>query len=131
MNYQPLNINHPANAQAMAAPRTSLSKTLAYSREDMPAVAVRGSTEAGHEGHHPAGEASGQKTVVGEGRLSRRFRAPISRRRTRRDQRLHGGDDHGISGRAASLLEGLKPGDQVRFTIDVPKKTIIKIEKLK
>jgi Cu/Ag efflux protein CusF len=30
----------------------------------------------------------------------------------------------------ASLLEGLKSGDQVRFTIDVPKKTIVKIEKL-
>jgi Cu/Ag efflux protein CusF len=31
----------------------------------------------------------------------------------------------------ASLLEGLKSGDQVRFTIDVPKKTIVKIEKMK
>jgi len=31
----------------------------------------------------------------------------------------------------ASLLEGLKPGDQVRFTIDVTKKTIVRIEKLK
>ena len=30
-----------------------------------------------------------------------------------------------------SQLEGLKAGDQVRFTIDVPKKAIVKIEKLK
>ena len=30
-----------------------------------------------------------------------------------------------------SLLEGLKSGDQVRFTIDVPNKTIVKIEKMK
>ena len=29
-----------------------------------------------------------------------------------------------------SLLEGLKFGDKVRFTIDVPKKAIIKIEKM-
>ena len=29
-----------------------------------------------------------------------------------------------------TLLEGLKSGDKVRFTIDVPKKTIIKIEKM-
>jgi Cu/Ag efflux protein CusF len=31
----------------------------------------------------------------------------------------------------ATLLEGLKFGDKVRFTIDVPKKAIVKIEKLK
>ncbi len=31
----------------------------------------------------------------------------------------------------SSLLEGLKAGDQVRFTIDVPKKTIVKIERMK
>jgi hypothetical protein len=30
-----------------------------------------------------------------------------------------------------SLLEGLKFGDRVRFTIDVPKKAIVKIEKVK
>jgi Cu/Ag efflux protein CusF len=30
-----------------------------------------------------------------------------------------------------SLLEGLKFGDKVRFTIDVPKKAIVKIEKIK
>ena len=29
-----------------------------------------------------------------------------------------------------SLLEGLKQGDKVRFTIDVPKKAIVKIEKM-
>jgi Cu/Ag efflux protein CusF len=31
----------------------------------------------------------------------------------------------------ASLLEGLQYGDQIRFTIDVSKKTIVKIEKMK
>ena len=29
-----------------------------------------------------------------------------------------------------SLLAGLKHGDKVRFTIDVPKKAIVEIEKL-
>ena len=29
-----------------------------------------------------------------------------------------------------SLFEGLKFGDKVRFTIDVPKKAIVKIEKM-
>ena len=31
----------------------------------------------------------------------------------------------------SSLLEGLKFGDRIRFTIDVPNKAIVKIEKLK
>jgi Cu/Ag efflux protein CusF len=31
----------------------------------------------------------------------------------------------------SSLLEGLKFGDKIRFTIDVPNKAIVKIEKLK
>jgi Cu/Ag efflux protein CusF len=30
----------------------------------------------------------------------------------------------------SSLLEGLKSGDRVRFTIDVPNNAIVKIEKL-
>ena len=30
----------------------------------------------------------------------------------------------------ASLLKGVKAGDQVRFTIDVEKKAIVKIEKM-
>ncbi len=30
-----------------------------------------------------------------------------------------------------ALLEGLKFGDHIRFTIDVQKKTIVKIEKMK
>ncbi|MCZ6874509.1 MAG: copper-binding protein, partial [bacterium] len=30
----------------------------------------------------------------------------------------------------ASLLDGLKAGDQIRFTIDTQKKAIVKIEKL-
>jgi Cu/Ag efflux protein CusF len=29
-----------------------------------------------------------------------------------------------------SLLQGLSPGDRVRFTIDTKKKTIVKIEKV-
>jgi Cu/Ag efflux protein CusF len=36
----------------------------------------------------------------------------------------------GYSIESPSLLEGLKAGDRVRFTIDVEKKTIVKIEKL-
>jgi Cu/Ag efflux protein CusF len=31
----------------------------------------------------------------------------------------------------STLLEGIKPGDRVRFTIDVPKRTITAIEPLR
>lgn len=31
----------------------------------------------------------------------------------------------------SSLLDGLKSGDRVRFTIDVPNNAIVKIEKIK
>ena len=37
----------------------------------------------------------------------------------------------GYRAEPSSLLEGLKFGDRIRFTIDVPNKAIIKIEKLK
>ena len=34
----PLSSNHPASPQAMAAPARSVSKTLAYTRADIPAT---------------------------------------------------------------------------------------------
>ena len=37
----------------------------------------------------------------------------------------------GYRAEPSSLLEGLKFGDRIRFTIDVPNKAIVKIEKLK
>src|SRR5688572_28886029 len=66
---KPLDMNHPANAQARAAPALPLSKTLAYSRADIPAVSATTAPEGGHEGHHPAAESNEQKAVVGEGKV--------------------------------------------------------------
>ena len=127
---QPLSLNHPANAQASAAPSLPQSKTLAYSRADVPAA--RASAQSGHEGHHPAAEPTAQKTATGEGKVIatvpsasqlvvehgeiKDFMEPMTM---------------GYRVEPSSLLEGLKAGDQVRFTIDVPKKTIVKIEKMK
>jgi Cu/Ag efflux protein CusF len=127
---QPLSLNHPANAQALTAPSLPQSKTLAYSRADVPAA--RPSAQSGHEGHHPAAEPTAQKTATGEGKVIatvpsasqlvvehgeiKDFMEPMTM---------------GYRVEPSSLIEGVKAGDQVRFTIDVPKKTIVKIEKMK
>ena len=129
---QPLDMNHPANAQAMAAPAPPLSKTLAYSRADIPAVSAAAAPEGGHEGHHPAAESNGQKTVVGEGKVI--ATVPSANQIVVEHGEIKGFMDAMTMGyrvEPLSLLEGLKPGDQVRFTIDVPNKTIVKIEKMK
>ena len=129
---QPSDMNHPANARAMAAPALPLSKTLAYSRADIPAVSTVAAPKGGREGHHPAAESNGQKTVVGEGKVI--AMVPSASQLVVEHGEIKGFMDAMTMGyrvEPSSLLEGLKPGDQVRFTIDVPKKTIVKIEKLK
>ncbi len=129
---QPLDMNHPANAQAMAAPRHSLSKTLAYSRADIPGVTVAAAPKAGHESHHPASQANGQKTVVGEGKVV--ATVPSASQLVVEHGEIKGFMDAMTMGyrvEPSSLIEGLKSGEQVRFTIDVPNKTIVKIEKMK
>ena len=129
---QPLDMNHPANVQAMAAPAVPLSKTLAYSRADIPAVSAVAAPQSGHEGHHPPAESNGQKTVLGEGKVI--ATVPSANQLVVEHGAIPGFMDAMTMGyrvEPLSSLEGLKPGDQVRFTIDVPKKTIVKIEKIK
>jgi Cu/Ag efflux protein CusF len=134
---QPFSINHPANPQAMSAPERHVSKTLAYTRADMPSpgpiVDVAAAQQGGHEGRGGAqAEGSTQKMVTGEGKVV--ATVPSSGQLV-----VDHGEIKGFMGamtmgypvEPSSQLEGLKPGDQVRFTIDVPKKMIVKVEKLK
>src|SRR5688572_26326564 len=113
---QPLGMNHPANPEAMTASRRSVSKTLAYTREDIPSAQSisAAAAEGGDGGHHPA-EAE-QKTVIGEGKVVatvpsasqvvvehgeiKDFMEPMTM---------------GYRVDPPSLIEGLKPGDNVRF----------------
>jgi Cu/Ag efflux protein CusF len=130
----PASINHPANPEAISAHDRQVSKTLAYTRLDMPSprpiADAAAAQQGGHEGHHPSGVA--QKTVTGEGKVV--ATVPNSGQVV-----VDHGEIKGFMGAMTmgypveppAQLEGLKPGDQVRFTIDVPKKTIVKIEKLK
>lgn len=128
---QPLTNNHPASPQAMAAPVNTVSTTLAYSRADIPAVAVAAAPKAEHESHHGASESNSQKTVVGEGKVV--ATVPSARQLVVEHGEIKGFMDAmtmGYQVEPASLIEGLQSGEQVRFTIDVAKKTIVKIEKM-
>jgi len=127
---QALNRDHPASLLAMSAPQRSISKTLAYTREDMPAVASA-AAQPSHEDHHPASESGGQKSAVGEGKVI--AIVPGSNQIVVEHGEIKDFMEAMTMGyrvEPLSLLEGLKPGDRVRFTIDVPKKSIVKIEKL-
>jgi Cu/Ag efflux protein CusF len=129
---QPLNINHPANPQAMPARERLLSKTLAYSRADLPAASSVAAQQEGHGGQHPAPQAESQKTVVvGEGKVV--ATVPSAGQLVVEHGEIKGFMEPMTMGyriEPTSLLDGLKAGDRVRFTIDVQKKTIVKIEKL-
>lgn len=129
---KPLSMDHPANPRAMSAPEGSRSKTLAYTRNDIRALAAAPAEQGKHESHHSEGEANGQKTVTGEGKII--ATVPSANQLVLEHGEIKGFMEPMTMGyriEPASLLEGLKAGDQVRFTIDVPKKTIVKVEKMK
>jgi len=129
---QPLSMNHPANPEAAAAPVRTVSKTLAYTRADIPASQPMAAVAAEQQGQGtaPATVGAGQ-TVVGEGKVV--ATVPNASQIVVEHGEIKGFMDAMTMGyriEPPSLLEGLKFGDKVRFTIDVPKKSIIKIEKI-
>ncbi len=129
---QPLNANHPASSQAVSAPAVTRSKTLAYSRADMPSVAYAAAEKTEHDAHHSDDKGKENQTVVGEGKLV--ATVPGSSQVVLEHGEIKGFMEPMTMGYPIdppSQLEGLKPGDQVRFTIHVAKKTIVKIEKMK
>src|SRR5262245_12361646 len=133
--YEPerLTTRHPAHPEA-AAPNHVISKTLAYAAADIPTAGTRLTAEAAKESAHDAQHEAKlitAKTVVGEGQII----AVVPN--NNQVVLEHGPIENfmeamtmGYSIEPASLIEGLKAGDRVRFTIDVEQKTIVKIEKL-
>jgi Cu/Ag efflux protein CusF len=120
--------NHPANAQAMASPERTLSKTLAYSREDIPSTQPVAATAQSRDTQQAA--QGGPQTVVADGKVI--TTVPNASQIVVEHGEIKGFMDAMTMGyrvEPPSLLEGLKSGDKVRFTIDVPKKAIVKIEK--
>jgi Cu/Ag efflux protein CusF len=130
---QPLATNHPAHPEAPVAPEPAPSQTLAYSRADIPAVQpVSPVAAVPHDGHgsRPTGTEP-TPTVVGEGEVI--ATVPNASRIVVEHGEIRGFMEAMTMGYRvdpASLLAGLKPGDKVRFTIDVQRRAIVGIEKL-
>jgi Cu/Ag efflux protein CusF len=122
----PLATTHPASMEATAAPVRPFTKTLAYTQADIP------STRPALAASAPQGTPSmgdGQM-IVADGKVV--TTVPNASQIVVEHGEIKGFMDAMTMGYRVdppSLLEGLKSGDKVRFTIDVPKKAIVKIEK--
>jgi Cu/Ag efflux protein CusF len=126
---EPLSPNHPAYPDAPTLPEGPMSKTLAYTRADIPSAQPVFAMPA--EQSSPQSVQTEQKTVVGEGKVV--ATVPNANQVVVDHQEIKGfmkAMTMGYRVDPPSLLEGLKFGDKVRFTIDAAKKAIIKIEKI-
>ena len=133
---QPLTMDHPADPKALTAPAPPPSKTLAYTDADKPSaqpVPMDMKMEMMMEGRGTGADAIGAlQTVVGEGSI---VAVVASSGQLVLDHaaipNFMDAMTMGYRVESASVLEGLKAGDPIRFTIDKEKKVIIKVEKLK
>ena len=136
----PLTTAHPAHPEGMAAPQRPPSTTLAYQPSDIPAsqplsrMAQSGMPQHGMpQGMHGArpAEQGGQHTVVGEGKVI--AVVPAGNQIVIEHGDIKGFMDAmtmGYKVSSPSLLDGIKAGDAIRFTIDMQNKAIVKIERL-
>jgi len=126
----PLATSHPAHAEAIRSPDRPTSRTLAYTQADIPSMrpelaAVAPQGDLGSSG-------SAQQMIVADGKVI--ATVPNASQIVVEHGEIKGFMDAMTMGYRVdppSLLEGLKFGDKVRFTIDVSKKAIVKIEKMK
>jgi Cu/Ag efflux protein CusF len=126
----PLTTQHPAHPEAMATPTPPPSHTLAYASSDRPATQPGLSMAQVQQGARPATQ-QGQQTVVGEGKVI--AVVPGSNQIVVDHKAIPGFMDAMTMGyriEPPSLLEGVKAGQTVRFTIDTQQKAIVKIERM-
>lgn len=125
----PLTTAHPAHLDAMAAPEQAPSKTLAYGPSDLPSPQpAYAMAQSGRHEMHPSGH-EGQHTVVGEGTVV--AVVPSSNQIVLDHGDITGFMDAMTMGyrvEPPTLLQGVKAGDEIRFTIDMQKKAIVKID---
>jgi Cu/Ag efflux protein CusF len=119
---------HPAHPEAVAGPELPASTTLAYRPTDIPSL--QPATAHVRPGASAPGAKGGQ-TVVGEGKVI--AVVPASSEIVLTHGEIKGFMDAmtmGYPTQPPSLLESVKAGDSVRFTIDTEAKAIVKLEKL-
>jgi Cu/Ag efflux protein CusF len=125
-----LTVQHPAHPEAMAAPELLRSTTLAYGAADrpspQPAISMahhdgRGAHPA-TQGSQPVGEGKVIAVVPGSGQLVVDHKEIPG---------FMGAMTMGYRTEPPSLLEAVKPGDTIRFTIDPQRQAIIQLEKLR
>jgi Cu/Ag efflux protein CusF len=131
---EPLAASHPAHPEATAAPARPPSQTLAYATADIPSVRSVSPVAAAQHGEHGprSTEGEGSQTVVGEGEVV--AMVPKASQIVVEHGEIKGFMDAMTMGYRIdppSLLAGLEQGDKVRFTIDVQRRAIIAIEKLR
>ena len=130
---QPLSQDHPAHGDAASAPRQAPSLTLAYTRADMPSQQAA-PAKAGEQKVRAEAPAAAmvQQTVEGEGKVVATV-ASASQIVVEHGE-IKGFMEAMTMGyrvESSALLDGIKAGDKIRFTIDVPSKAIIKIDRSK
>jgi Cu/Ag efflux protein CusF len=130
----PLTKDHPAHPDAAVGQQQQASRTLAYTSSDVPsprpAAGTAAAQQSDHEAHHESQPTEAQ-TVTGEGKIV--ATVPNASQIVIEHGPIKGFMDAMTMGYQVdppSLLQGLSASDRVRFTIDVKKKTIVKIEKV-
>ena len=130
----PLAASHPAHPDAPAAPERTASQTLAYTRSDIPTARQISPVTApppAAPGPRPT-EGEAPQRVVGEGEVV--ATVPNASQIVVEHGEIKGFMEAMTMGYRVdppSLLAGLEEGDKIRFTIDVQRKAIVEIEKLK
>lgn len=125
----PIPVSHPAHPGATLAPTPPPSTTLSYAPSDVPSRPL--AAVAPHQVERPP-ETGTQETVAGEGEII--ATVPAASQIVLEHGEIKGFMEAMTMGYRVdppTLLEGLKQGDTVRFTIDLRRRAIIAVEKLK